>query len=103
MKTQGVTLVAGSIVCAYPETIPSAFWARLKHAIDRAGLRAEFLADERASRNASAERPWPAAEALFMRWVTKLGLEAPRWPWERGWSESDVDEYLQAIPKARAA
>lgn len=100
MKTQGITIVSGSIVMDFPQSIPPAFWARLKHAVDRAVLRPAFLSDRAVFGAASADSPtpWLKQEALFMRWYERLGFPKHIWPWERGWTEEAVDAYLQAAP-----
>lgn len=114
MKTQGVRLVAGSIVLPFPQAVPPAFWSRLKHAVDRAALRAEFVAEYelenfQVRKAREAITGWNAGldsdreAAMFQRWVERVVGPQALWPWQRGWTEQLVDEYLQAPVRAGAA
>jgi hypothetical protein len=102
MKTRGVEVVAGSIVLPVYRSVPDAFWARLKHEIQKRCLVDEFKADhaQEAKRDGSV---WDREERLFRRWVERLGLASEPWPWQRGWTEDLVDSYLQPEAARRAA
>lgn len=93
MKTQGIEIIDGILVVPYRKAAPPAFWSRLKHEIAKRGSLDAFQADlaEEAQREGL---PWEREERLFRRWVEKLGLSGPLWPWERGWTPTLVDAYL---------
>jgi hypothetical protein len=109
-----IEIVEGYIVVAPGSAVPPPFWDRLRHEVTKAGLmdehRAEFAKERAAVRGerkageaftseqevAEADRE----EALFRRWVEKLGLALvvdgeEIWPWTRGWDEALVDGYLR--------
>jgi hypothetical protein len=109
MKTRGLEVYSGYLVPAplsdgRPNasggSVPVQFWNRLKAAIDRAGLRDEYLAEYEAQRAIveASPRSWcreaDLEHALFRSWTLRVVGEQERWPWERGWSEADVDGYL---------
>lgn len=116
MRTQGITIGEGGgylILQAGSGSIPPPFWSRLKHAITKAGLLDEFAAAYRAdcdaireSRKAGTSRldvELAAEDRLFRVWVWRLfGSGFDRWPWQGGWTQSEVDAYLTTA-EARAA
>jgi hypothetical protein len=102
MKTRGVEVVAGSIVLPVYRSVPDAFWARLKHEIQKRCLVDEFKADSAAEKQQD-DSVWDREERLFRRWVERLGLASEPWPWQRGWTEELVDSYLQPEAARRAA
>lgn len=101
MKTQGIEIVEGLLIVPYRKAVPPAFWARLRHHIAKASLNDDFAADH-AHESMSGGNPWDREERLFRRWVERLELVGPLWPWERGWTVELCDSYLDA-PAARAA
>jgi len=120
MKTRGLEIHAGYLVPSrLPDGkpsmggsfVPDQFWGRLKHALDRTGLRTEYLAEYGAARDrfvaqgdARDRHVEATAEmALFKRWTLRVIGPQRLWPWERGWTEADVDGYLMASPSVDAA
>ena len=99
MKTQGVTIVDGTIVVPWGRAVIPAFWARLQHHIAKAGLVDEFAAD-RVRGEQGTGLPWEREERLFRRWVERLDLVGPLWPWERGWTQEKADAYLDSKREA---
>jgi hypothetical protein len=117
MKTRGLVVVDGWIVPEHPQYgrgVPDPLWARLKHAIAKAGLRDAYEADYRTEReHALSSLPsYPsekyvhtatAEERLFRRWAERVCGPQERWPWESGWTEEAVDAFLVAPVVARSA
>ncbi len=114
MKTRGIELLEGGAILLAPgRACPDPLWARLKHAIQRAGLVDAYKADFSTSRAKMLEDKQSAWEAplaveerheaaLFRRWAERVMGPQARWPWEAGWTEDEVDAYLTQ-PDARAA
>lgn len=104
MKTPGFIVVNGylapeslEVARSYAE-VPAPFWARLKHAIAAHHRLDEFTAEAVPARAGGPD----AERLLFSRWVQLLGLDIPDghyfgerlWPWSRGWTEREIDQYL---------
>jgi hypothetical protein len=102
MKTRGIVILDGSLILPVYRSVPDAFWARLKHEIQKRYLVDEFKADRDAEGMLDGF-VWEKEERLFRRWVERLGLASEPWPWERGWTEELVDSYLIAPVKALEA
>lgn len=116
MKTKGIQLVDDGLVLTFGRGVPDVFWNRAKHELAKAGLLDAFRQDFARERELvraevargdgfSSGRAVVEAtheERLFRRWVQRLGLSVPLWPWERGWTEDLVDSYLVAnVPEQR--
>lgn len=106
MKTRGIQVVSGYLVEATPSSaVPPAFWSRLKRHIDLAGRRDEYLADYSRERDAFVAqsdnrdrlREMDSEQALFKRWTLRVVGPQRLWPWERGWTEGDVDSWLVKV------
>lgn len=105
MKTKGVSIgeAGGYLVFPDRQVVPPVFWTRLKHEAAKAGRLEALAADYRAERErleAERESGWQtvhdeyeAEMRLYRRWVVALVGEQHRWPWERGWTEAEVDAH----------
>jgi hypothetical protein len=103
MKIRGIDVHCGLLVFLDRQTVPPAFWARLKHEAAKAKLLDALADDYRAERaKVEAERQYgwqtvhdefDAEQKFYRRWVERLHGPQDVWPWSRGWTDEMVDAY----------
>lgn len=98
---RGIEIVEGFLVVKHPRAVPDAFWGRLRHLAEKAGLADEYQADRQASRTAPGE-PWEREERLFRSWTLRVhgepdAVSAPRFVIVESPYAGDVERNLRYL------